>query len=83
MLIYHSLQLLYSGKGTCLGMKSNTRPNRWLELTFGKGPRIAHFAAGHDGQHVVMVMEDGSVLFTGTARRGEDGDSSKFTVVQR
>lgn len=62
-------------------MKNNTRPNRWLELTFGKSPRIAHFAAGHDGQHVVMVMEDGSVLFTGTARRGEDGDSSKFIIV--
>lgn len=61
-------------------MKSNTRPNRWLELTFGKGPRITHFAAGHDGQHVVMVMEDGSVLFAGTARRGEDGDSSKFNI---
>lgn len=61
-------------------MKSNTRPNRWLELTFGKGPRITHFAAGHDGQHVVMVMEDGSVLFAGTARRGEDGDSSKFAT---
>lgn len=61
-------------------MKSNTRPNRWLELTFGKGPRIIHFAAGHDGQHVVIVMEDGSVLFAGTARRGEDGDSSKFTI---
>jgi len=72
--------LLYSGKGTCLGMKSNTRPNRWLELAFGKGPRIAHFAAGHDGQHFVMVMEDGSVLFAGTARRGEDGDSSKFII---
>ena len=61
-------------------MKSNTRPNRWLELTYGKGSRITHFAAGHDGQHVVMVMEDGSVLFAGTARRGEDGDSSKFTI---
>lgn len=61
-------------------MKSNTRPNSWLELTFGKGPRVTHFAAGHDGQHVVMVMEDGSVLFAGTARRGEDGDSSKSLV---
>ncbi|XP_014476552.1 PREDICTED: E3 ubiquitin-protein ligase MYCBP2 isoform X4 [Dinoponera quadriceps] len=70
-------KLLYSGKGTCLGMKSNTRPNGWLELTFGKGPRVTHFAVGHDGQHVVMVMEDGSVLFAGTARRGEDGDSNK------
>lgn len=70
------LQLLYSGKGTCLGMKSNTRPNRWLEFTFGKSSRVTRLAAGHDGQHVVMVMEDGSVLFAGTARRGEDGDGS-------
>ncbi|XP_032681447.1 E3 ubiquitin-protein ligase MYCBP2 isoform X16 [Odontomachus brunneus] len=70
-------KLLYSGKGTCLGMKSNTRPNSWLELTLGKGPRVTHFAVGHDGQHVVIVMEDGSVLFAGTARRGEDGDSNK------
>ncbi|KAK9309341.1 hypothetical protein QLX08_000965 [Tetragonisca angustula] len=70
-------KVLYSGKGTSLGMKSNTRPNRWIELTLGKGPRLVNFAAGHDGQHVVMVMEDGSVLFAGTARRGEDGDNNK------
>ncbi|XP_035719406.1 E3 ubiquitin-protein ligase MYCBP2-like isoform X2 [Vespa mandarinia] len=70
-------KILYTGKGTSLGMKSNTRPNRWLELTLGKGPRITHFAAGHDGQHVIFVMEDGSVLFAGTAKRGEDGDSNK------
>lgn len=61
-------------------MKSNIRPNSWLELTLGKGSRVTHFAVGHDGQHVVIVMEDGSVLFAGTARRGEDGDSSKFCI---
>ncbi|XP_026302017.1 E3 ubiquitin-protein ligase MYCBP2 isoform X8 [Apis mellifera] len=70
-------KVLYSGKGTSLGMKNNTRPNRWMELTLGKGPRLINFAAGHDGQHVVMVMDDGSVLFAGTARRGEDGDNNK------
>lgn len=64
-------------------MKSNTRPNRWVELTLGKGPRLVNFAAGHDGQHVVMIMEDGSVLFAGTARRGEDGDNSKYITKYR
>lgn len=72
------MKVLYTGKGTSLGMKSNTRPNRWVELTLGKGPRLINFAAGHDGQHVVMIIEDGSVLFAGTARRGEDGDSSEY-----
>lgn len=61
-------------------MKSNTRPNRWIELTLVRGQKFVNFAAGHDGQHVVMVMEDGSVLFAGTARRGEDGDNSKYII---
>ncbi|CAK9797457.1 E3 ubiquitin-protein ligase MYCBP2 [Anthophora quadrimaculata] len=70
-------KILYSGKGTSLGMKTNTRPNRWVELTLGKGPRLVNFATGHDGQHVVMVMDDGSALFAGIAKRGEDGDNNK------
>ncbi|XP_076245488.1 MYC binding protein highwire [Calliopsis andreniformis] len=70
-------KVLYTGKGTCLGMKTNTRPNRWVELTLGKGPRVVNFAAGHDGQHAIIIMEDGSVLFIGTTRLGEDGDISK------
>lgn len=71
-------KLLYTGKGSCLGMKSNTRPNRWLEFALGKGTKCLQIVAGHDGQHVVLVMEDGTVLFAGTARRGEDGDSNKI-----
>ncbi|XP_074101339.1 MYC binding protein highwire isoform X2 [Cotesia typhae] len=71
-------KLLYTGKGSCLGMKSNTRPNRWLEFTLGKGSKCLQIVAGHDGQHVVLVMEDGTVFFAGTARRGEDGDSNKM-----
>ncbi|KAG7189524.1 hypothetical protein KM043_017215 [Ampulex compressa] len=70
-------RVLYSGTGTSLGMKSNTRPNRWLEMPLVKEPRVVHVAAGHDGQHAVFVMEDGSVLFAGIAKRGEDGDSNK------
>lgn len=70
-------KILYTGKGSCLGMKSNTRPNRWLELPLNESSKVSQFAAGHDGQHVIFVMDDGSVLFAGTARRGEDADSSE------
>lgn len=70
---------MYSGKGSALGVKGTGRANRWSELTLGKGPRVAHLAAGHDGQHAIILLEDGSVLFAGTARRGEDGDSSEYS----
>ncbi|XP_012285925.1 E3 ubiquitin-protein ligase MYCBP2 [Orussus abietinus] len=70
-------KLLYTGKGSCLGLKTNTRPNRWLEVPMSKGQKVVHFATGHDGQHIVIVLKDGSVLFAGTARRGEDGDTTK------
>ncbi|XP_011315230.1 E3 ubiquitin-protein ligase MYCBP2 isoform X2 [Fopius arisanus] len=70
-------KLLYTGRGNALGMKSNTRPNRWLDFPLGKSSRVINIAAGHDGQHVILVIEDGTVLFAGTARRGEDGDNSK------
>ncbi|XP_034942184.1 E3 ubiquitin-protein ligase MYCBP2-like [Chelonus insularis] len=70
-------KLLYTGKGSCLGMKNNTRPNRWLEFTISKGSKISQVVAGHDGQHLILVLEDGSALFAGTARRGEDGDNNK------
>lgn len=32
---------------------------------------------GHEGMHAIMVLDNGSALFTGVARRGEDGDTSK------
>ena len=71
-------KLFYTGKGSCIGMKNNTRTNRWLEVVIGKGPKVIDVAIGHDGHHCILVLEDGSVLFTGTARRGEDGDGSKY-----
>lgn len=32
---------------------------------------------GHEGVHAVFVLDNGTALFTGIARRGEDGDASK------
>lgn len=38
-----------------------------------------HFSVGHDGSHALLVAEDGSIFFTGSASKGEDGESSKLT----
>lgn len=73
-------KLMYSGKGKCIGMRNNLRSNRWSEVSVCKKCKVVNFAVGHEGQHVILVLEDGSVLFAGTSRRGEDGDSSKFIL---
>ncbi|KAL1131015.1 hypothetical protein AAG570_012253, partial [Ranatra chinensis] len=76
-------KVLYSGKGASLGLKqggaggAKLSSGRWSELIVAKAPKITQIAAGHDGLHAVLVAEDGSVYFTGTARRGEDGDHNK------
>lgn len=51
---------------------------RWPELTITKSPRIIQVAVGHEGQHAVLVSDEGAAFFVGTARRGEDGDASKL-----
>ena len=32
---------------------------------------------GHDAGHALLLADDGTVYFVGTAKRGEDGDQSK------
>jgi len=54
------------------------RTGKWSELPVNKSPKIVHFAIGHEGLHAVLVAEDGTVFFAGTARRGEDGDQSEY-----
>lgn len=72
-------QVLYCGKPASLGIKQpGPRSGKWMELPVTKSPKIVHIAVGHDGLHAVLVAEDGSAYFTGTARRGEDGDQSNF-----
>lgn len=48
-----------------------------MELPVTKSPKIIQFSVGHDGSHALLVAEDGSVFFTGSASKGEDGESSK------
>ncbi|XP_037787011.1 E3 ubiquitin-protein ligase MYCBP2-like isoform X1 [Penaeus monodon] len=67
-----------SGGGVVNGPNTPSAPiGRWPELTITKSPRIVHLSVGHEGQHSVLVSDEGSAFFVGTARRGEDGDSSK------
>lgn len=46
-------------------------------MIVSKTASVSQVAIGHDGIHALLVCDDGSAFFTGTARRGEDGDSSK------
>ncbi|XP_059170813.1 E3 ubiquitin-protein ligase MYCBP2-like isoform X4 [Physella acuta] len=74
-------KVLYQGKAVSLGIKqSNQSQSKWAELAITKSPKMNHIALGHDGLHALLVAEDGSVYFVGTARRGEDGDASAGKV---
>mgnify|MGYP001371588982 CR=1 FL=1 len=46
-------------------------------MTITKSPKIVQLAVGHEGLHSLLLSEDGTVYFVGTARRGEDGDQTK------
>ncbi|KAK2182953.1 hypothetical protein NP493_330g03060 [Ridgeia piscesae] len=70
-------KVLYTGKSTALGIKQGgPAAGKWAELPITKSPKVVQVAVGHDGQHVLLVSEDGSVFFAGTPRRGEDADGS-------
>lgn len=45
-------------------------------LSIPKPVRITQIAAGHEGHHALLLSEDGTLFFVGSARRGEDGDLS-------
>ncbi|XP_017786826.1 PREDICTED: E3 ubiquitin-protein ligase MYCBP2-like isoform X2 [Nicrophorus vespilloides] len=71
-------KVMYCGKASSLGIKqAGVRTSKWSELALSKSPKVTHIAVGHDGLHAILIIEDGSVFFAGTARRGEDGDQSK------
>ena len=50
---------------------------QWSEVGISRAPKISQVAIGHDGLHALLLSDDGVAYFTGTARRGEDGDQSK------
>lgn len=72
-------KVFYYGKAAALGLKSvgKTPSMKPIELIVAKTSNIVYATIGHDGQHAILVNDDGNVYFTGTARRGEDGDTSK------
>lgn len=72
-------KIYYYGKSASLGLKSigRTPTMKMTELIISKVSNIVQIAVGHDGVHALLVNDDGTVYFAGTARRGEDGDSSK------
>ncbi|XP_070133334.1 E3 ubiquitin-protein ligase highwire [Drosophila bipectinata] len=72
-------RVYYYGKSAALGLKcvGRTPTLKLTELIISKAANIVHVAVGHDGIHALLVNDDGTVYFAGTARRGEDGDSSK------
>lgn len=77
----------YQGKASALGLKTGEpvrnpehASNRWYELPISKSSSIVRCATGHDGQHAVFLDADGATFFTGLAKRGEDGDLSKFFI---
>lgn len=71
-------KVYYTGKYQSLGIKQGgPSAGKWVELPITKSPKIVHFSVGHDGSHALLVAEDGSVFFTGSASKGEDGESSK------
>ncbi|KAL3880398.1 hypothetical protein ACJMK2_032642, partial [Sinanodonta woodiana] len=70
-------KVLYAGKSQALGIKQGgPAQGKWAELPITKSPKITQVATGHEGQHALLVSEDGSMFFVGTPRRGEDGDTS-------
>ena len=70
-------KLYFSGKASCVGQKQTTSQGQWIEMALSRAPKMAQISIGHDGQHALLLTDDGVVYFTGTARRGEDGDQTK------
>ncbi|XP_059355583.1 E3 ubiquitin-protein ligase MYCBP2 isoform X7 [Carassius carassius] len=71
-------KIYYTGKYQSLGIKQGgPSDGKWVELPVTKSPKIVQFSVGHDGSHALLVAEDGSVFFTGSASKGEDGESTK------
>ena len=71
------IQVLYTGRFQSLGIKQGgPAQGKWAELPITKSPKITSCAVGHEAQHGLLLADDGSVFFVGTARKGEDGDSN-------
>eukprot|EP00057_Strongylocentrotus_purpuratus_P028911 XP_011683385.1 PREDICTED: E3 ubiquitin-protein ligase MYCBP2-like [Strongylocentrotus purpuratus] len=72
-------KVYFMGKSQNLGIKQSSStpgPSKWMELPISRSPSIVQCSTGHDGHHIVMLSEDGSTYFAGTARKVKDGDQA-------
>ena len=77
-------QVLYTGRSQALGIKQGgPSQGKWGELPITKSPKIVQISTGHEGQHALLVSEDGSLFFVGTPKRGEDGDASSCKALEK
>ncbi|CAB3259025.1 unnamed protein product [Arctia plantaginis] len=88
LLTTSSGKVYYTGKGQSLGYKAaSPQTGRWTlmkETIFSRNEtpnvkrcKVMQVAIGHEGVHAVLLLDNGNALFTGIARRGEDGDATK------
>ena len=76
-LVINYLCTHFAGKSSSIGQKQICPPGHWIEMSITKSPRIVQVSVGHEGQHALLLSDDGLVYFVGTSRRGEDGDQTK------
>ena len=73
-------KLYYTGKSSSIGHKHPCAQGKWSEVQFSKSESssavIVNFSIGLDGNHALLIGDEGAVYFTGTPKRGEDGDQS-------
>ncbi|EDO64470.1 AGAP011177-PA, partial [Anopheles gambiae str. PEST] len=75
-------KVLYWGRGTALGLKTAPKATVSMKLSeltaLPKGVScFRQVAVGHEANHGLLLTGDGTVYFTGTAKRGEDGELAK------
>lgn len=63
--------------------QSNQTPGKWNQMVLSKSHRIIQTAVGHEGQHALLLTDDGVLYFLGDAKRGEDGEQPKVKKQQK
>ena len=74
------LPIISTPINSCATSNPVTKPiGDWYELPISSksSPRIRQVAVGHEGSHLLLVTDDGTVYFAGLAEKGEDGDHNK------
>nr|XP_027195486.1 E3 ubiquitin-protein ligase MYCBP2-like [Dermatophagoides pteronyssinus] len=82
LLLTNQGKVFYTGNSHSLGIRHFYSYNKWSLLNLPKPVKIQQIAIGHDGNHSLLLADDGTIFFVGISKRGEDGDdqSTRSTV---